>query len=339
VSVQKSTGNQEHHRTWDVRFRERQVTVGLWARLYELGFNVIPAHPFTKVTCRCWKQYEIERLSRCQFDRWFEGDFLLPGTSEAMLVVGDTPGIKVVVLDGDDPEAVALIEERCPPTSMMTRTQRGFHFYYAHPGTGWIKQRTRTKLDGKSYAIDLKADGSVVVAPGSRHESGHVYEMVRPWTPELVAGLPIYDPAWLPHEEGVRSVPKSSPPSMSTEAAVHAAFVNQGWLPSIGERKHRARRYLAKTPGTRAGEGTARRECFRLALILTWGFALPFEAAVVCLLAWGQKESNTDQDGGYYPWSEHEIAVEVRSASNKTYQGTPGDKLFGAESPGATSGL
>ena len=104
----------------------------------------------------------------------------------------------------------------------------------------------------------------------------------------------------------------------------------QGWLPPVGVRVELARRYLAKVPGTRAGEGIARRECFRLALVLTWGLALPLDEAVPCLLDWGRKESNTDQGGGYYPWSEEEIAAEVRSASATAYRGKPGDKLCGA---------
>jgi hypothetical protein len=339
VSVQKFPGDRENDRPYDVRFRERQDTIGLWRRLHDLGFNVIPSHPLSKVTSRCWEEYQMERQTRWQFHRWFLGDYRLPGTSEAMLVVGDTPGIKVVVLDGDDTEAVALIQDRCPPTPMMVKTRRGYHFYYAHPGTGRIRQRTKTRIGGVTYAIDLKADGSVVVAPGSRHENGNIYEMTQMWTPAMVDGLPVFDPNWLPHEEGVKV--KHGPPSapaMDTGAAVHQAFANQDWLPPVGQRKGRAYRYLARVPGTQAGEGTARYECFRLALILAWGFALPSEEAIECLLVWGRKEGNTDRHGAYYPWSEHEIDVEVRSASTTPYWGKPGDKLFGAETPGATSG-
>ena len=200
MTVQKFHNEWEDDRPYEVRYHERQETIGLWLGLYGLGFNVIPTYPATKETCRRWKEYQASRLPRWLFERWFLGDFRLPGSSEAMLVVGDTPGIRVVVLDGDDDEAVALIRDRCPPTPMMTRTCRGYHFYYAHPGSGWIKQRTGTVLGGKGHAIDLKADGSVVVAPGSRHASGHVYATTQTWTPEMVSGLPVYDPAWLPHE-------------------------------------------------------------------------------------------------------------------------------------------
>jgi Bifunctional DNA primase/polymerase, N-terminal len=332
VNVQGFSGGWADDRPYDVRFRERLETIGRWSSLHDLGFNVIPAHPQTKATCRCWKTYQAERQPRRVFDRWFLGDFRLPGTSEAMLVVGETPGIAIVVLDGDDPEAVAIIQDRCPPTPMTVKTGRGSHFYYAHPGNGWIKQRTKTIIAGVTYPIDLKADGSVVVAPGSRHASGHLYETTRPWSREMIGDLPVYDPAWLPHEDAQehRDLPAVSSPSEHAGGSAHEEFVAQVWLPPVVKRSDLARRYLEKVPGTRAGEGNARRECFRLALALAWGFALPLDEAVECLAAWGRKHDNTDPAGDYDPWTEQEIAVEVRSASATTYRGKPGDKLFGA---------
>lgn len=331
MSVQNFSGEWSDDRPYEARFRERLDTIALWRSLHDLGFNVIPAHPRTKETCRCWKEYQEARQPRWLFDRWFLGDFRLPDSSEAMLVVGDTPGIKVVVLDGDDEMAVDLIRANCPPTPMMVRTRRGYHFYYAHPGDGRIAQRTRTVIGGERYAIDLKADGSVVVAPGSRHASGHIYEMTQKWSPGMVSGLPVYDPAWLPHEvQGERRDPTSARASTGpVSGAAHEQFVTQGWLPPVGVRVGLAQRYLERVPGTKAGEGTARRECFRLALALTWGFALPSEVAVDCLMEWGRKESNIDRDGDHDPWTEEEIAVEVRSASAAVYRGQPGDKLLG----------
>lgn len=332
MSVQNFHHISEDDRAYEFRYRERQETLGLWGQLFDLGFNVIPSYPSSKQTCRCWKQYQENRQSRWQFERWFLNDFRLPGTSEALLVVGDTPSIKVVVLDGDDNEAVGLIRDRCPPTPMMTRTRRGYHFYYAHPGDGRIGQRTGTVIGGVRHAIDLKADGSVVVAPGSGHASGQLYEMTQAWTSEMVAELPVYEPSWLPHEdERVTRGRASAGLSARGDAnPAHEEFVGQGWLPPIRVRKEMAWRYLAKVPGTRAGEGIARRECFRLALILAWGFALPFDEAITCLLDWGTKDSNIDGDGEYDPWPVEEIANEVRSASSTAYRGKPGDKLFGA---------
>lgn len=332
MSVYKFSDEGSDDRPHEVRFRERLGTIAVWRSLYDLGFNVIPARPQTKETCRCWKEYQEARQPRWLFNRWFLGDFRPPGTSEAMLVVGDTPGIRVVVLDGDDDEAVALIRANCPPTPMMVQTRRGYHFYFAHPGDGRIAQRTRTVIGGVRYAIDLKADGSVVAAPGSRHASGHIYEMTQNWSPEMVSGLPVYDPSWLPHEveREHRDGTTARASTRQVSDAAHEQFVTQGWLPPVGVRVGRARRYLERVPGTRAGEGTARRECFRLALALTWGFVLSSDDAVACLVEWGRKDSNIDLDGDHDPWAEEEIAVEVRSASAATYRGQPGDKLFGA---------
>ena len=332
MSVREITEKWVDDRPYDVRFRERLDTIAHWATLYDLGFNVIPAHPQTKVTCRCWKAYEAERQPRWVFDRWFLGDFRLPDSAEAMLVVGDTPGIGVVVLDGDNREAVALIQGRCPPTPMVVQTRRGSHFYYAHPCTGWIKQRTKTTVGGVTYPIDLKADGSVVVAPGSRHASGHLYQTTGNWTREMIDGLPVYDPTWLPHEETHEQFdgPKISPRKWIAAGTAHEEFVAQAWLPPVEMRASLARHYLDKVPGTRAGDGNARRECFRIALALTWGFALPFDEAVECLSEWGQKQSNIDATGDYDPWTVGEIAVEVRSAVAATYRGKPGNRLFGA---------
>jgi hypothetical protein len=320
------------------RRRGRQEKLSLWSDLYDLGINVVPAEPRGKKPLRAWKGFQTSRQARSLFERWFFGDFRLPGTSEALLVVGDTSGIKVVVIDADDEEAMDLVEARCPPTPMRTRTARGIHYFYGHPGTGRIVQRTGTQIGGKSFRLDLKADGSVVIAPGSRHRSGHVYEMVEPWSPEMLAGLPVYDPAWLPYEVASedkcrRAEPVIPVPALrtGTDSTCHAhqQFVRQDWLPSLIERIDRAHRYLAKVPGTTAGHGKARKECYRLALAMTWGFALPIPEAIERLQEWGRKNDQLDQQGCYDPWSEEEVAAEVRSAAAATYRGIPGDRLYG----------
>lgn len=107
-------------------------------------------------------------------------------------LVPDAPTC-VVVLDADDAEAAAWMAAHLPPTPWRVRTRRGEHWYYRAPAGAVASCVRRGGL-----ALDVRGQGSQVVAPWSVHRSGDVYVPVGgPWTPEGAAALPTYDPAWL----------------------------------------------------------------------------------------------------------------------------------------------
>lgn len=81
-------------------------------------------------------------------------------------------GKPLVVLDGDDAEACARIEETFGPTPGMVATRRGRHFLYANPGISLGKVSSLKKFGIKA---DLKHGNSIVVAPPSLHEKDRTF--------------------------------------------------------------------------------------------------------------------------------------------------------------------
>jgi hypothetical protein len=85
------------------------------------------------------------------------------------------------------------------PATMSVTTNRGHHLYFRYPNDGRVP--SRNKLAG--LGLDVKSDNGFVVGPGSLHESGRRYRLVR--VPPLH-----YAPQWLVEltREGAR--PKSA---------------------------------------------------------------------------------------------------------------------------------
>ncbi len=84
------------------------------------------------------------------------------------------PGKKLVVLDGDGPEGCRWVESY-PGMSetMKVISSRGYHYYVWVPADVEVKNRQKI---GPHLDVDVKGDGGLVVGPGSRHVSGHLYK-------------------------------------------------------------------------------------------------------------------------------------------------------------------
>lgn len=83
--------------------------------------------------------------------------------------IGYVPGLcatPLVVLDGDDVEACARIEETFGPTPAQVQTRRGRHFIFAADGAD-LAAVTSLKMVGIN--ADVKHGRSIVVAPPSQH--------------------------------------------------------------------------------------------------------------------------------------------------------------------------
>lgn len=157
--------------------------------LHARSFSVIPLHyPSGRHDGKApkiqWQAFQAARPSEDQLQAW-----CARGPINLAIVTGAISG--VVVVDGDSPEALDWMRAHLPPTEMRTRTAKGEHWYYRHPGGRPIPNRARLR----GGLIDVRGDGGYVVAPPSRHASGVRYERLGAWPP--VSALPIFDPAWL----------------------------------------------------------------------------------------------------------------------------------------------
>ncbi len=153
------------------------------------------------------------------------------------------PRSGLLVLDIDSPEAVTVAKALGLPLGPQVRTARGIHAYLRYPldrdiGNPYLAH------DGMQF----KGDGGYVMHPPSRHPSGHVYEFMDGYGPEL----PLPEaPAWMWESLAANAVGKRRP---SLRRAVGEGLIVEG------------RRYLSLTslagwfrfldvdlPSTRAG--------------------------------------------------------------------------------------
>lgn len=310
------------------------------ARLYGMDFNLIPVngkHP----PCIEWKPYQTQRVGPEELKEWMRGRFpSKDGRSvwrvenlNFALLTGSTPWSSqnpgTVVIDTDDEEAEALVKRHCPETPMRQVTgSGGVHRVYRKPeGELYIPIRQKTWQGGHQFNVDVRADGGYIMAPGSIHpRTGKLYKEVTQWTLDLLMQCPVYDPSWLVCEkttERPKKVAVSVPECLAT--VDHADAINEIDVP-VEKREELARRYLASVPGTRQGEGADRR-CSALTMRLLFGFALPVEIVQEMLSEWGQKDDQLDDVGGWYPWTEQEIARKIDWCCGQEYRGEVGDKL------------
>jgi hypothetical protein len=287
-------------------------------RAWGMGYNLIPlSGKFPP--CTPWKRYQTERVTpegivawgKNQFTRKNGGTFSVPILNFALLTgvkpYSDAPAL--VVVDPDNDEAEALVRSRCPETPVRQQTGRGgWHHVYRRPPVeahAYIPNRQKTWIDGKQYDLDIRADGGYIVAPGSEHPDTHrIYTEVTPWTVELVAQAPVYDPAWLPCE-GERNEP---PPPQVYRYRDDPLDGDELTL-----RQEMAWEWLRERPCSVQGEG-ADNQCFRYAMCLTHGFGLLPEEALPVFLRWGQRPGHVDKHGGYYAWTRQELTHKLSNA-------------------------
>jgi hypothetical protein len=107
------------------------------------------------------------------------------------IVAGKVSGI-IVLDDDDDGETMRKNDWRVPPTPTV-RTKRGHQYYFRCPEEGLPTFDVAGKLE-------VRGDGSYVVAPPSVHPSGAVYEwVISPDEAELAE-----PPAWLIKQAAMR---------------------------------------------------------------------------------------------------------------------------------------
>lgn len=158
--------------------------------LLELGLSVIPVKRLGKTPMGSWAQYQKRRPEPEELVRAFRGH----DDANTGIVTGELSG--VIAVDTDDQRAEEWARKNLPETPMRTRTSKGYHRFFRHPGST-VSNRARITVNEGTIKLDVRGDGGLVVAPGSTHETGAVYEAIGDWTPNGISGLPVFDPEWL----------------------------------------------------------------------------------------------------------------------------------------------
>ena len=162
------------------------TTTEAW-KLNEAGLSIVPlGSPFEEppdwfVDGRCsgdthkakaewpkaprfrWKQYQDKAPDDDQIEQWTTQ---FPHTNWAIIT-----GHRVVVVDADSAEAVKFIEEgNITRTPLCAKTSKGKHYYFQVNPDYPIHNSVRKNK------IDLRGIGGYVVAPGSTHADGTLYQ-------------------------------------------------------------------------------------------------------------------------------------------------------------------
>lgn len=163
----------------------------------KLGWSVVPLYGIKQSNdnanyiCNCPKG-QLEDDKRCKSPgkhtriKWTDYQTKLPTEADVRgwwhkwpisnigIITGAVSGI--IVLDVDGPEGEATIKQNnlaIPPT-VISKTGRGWHYIYRHPG---FECRNFAGKLGKTILpnVDFRGDGGLIVAPPSKHVSGHTY--------------------------------------------------------------------------------------------------------------------------------------------------------------------
>jgi hypothetical protein len=210
-----------------------------------------------KVPALAWKAFQTRQPTDDEMVQWFSG----PPMNLAIITGAISD---VVVIDADSPEALRWCTARLPYTPWQTKTARGFHLIYQHPG-GVVANRARLETGAGRLAIDCRGDGGYVIAPGSIHASGATYEFGGDWTVARTE-LPRFWPGWLQRPERIPATRPIVPVS-------------------TGDIIMRARKYLAAIPVPIIGQGSDA-AVLSAACRLTRGFALSSCDAESLLWEW-----------------------------------------------------
>ncbi len=190
-------------------FKENKM-IAVFEFYLALGFSLIPIRPMSKQPAVNWKEF-TERMPTA--------DELASWTRFGVgLVMGRISGF--VAVDADTKENARKLFKLLPPTTMVTLTPNGGHFFFRT--TEMIRSAVKTLVKG--IACDIRAEGSYVVAAPSIHPSGKPYQRWGSWT-----DAPMFDESWV--ERSCQQQPSSSIRDieryLATIKAVSARIIHQ----------------------------------------------------------------------------------------------------------------
>lgn len=141
-------------------------------RYLELGWSIIPILADTKKPAITWTELQQRQPTEEEVASWFDDG--VPdgrGGITTFFGLGVITGAisKLVVLDCDNSDALAYaLSEAALWSPLGTKTTRGQHIYFKHPGNG---ERVSNKAGGIGLdwpdvpGLDLRGDGGYVVVP------------------------------------------------------------------------------------------------------------------------------------------------------------------------------
>lgn len=149
-------------------------------RLCRRGLSVIPVGRDKKPLVK-WERYQKAAADAKQVDEWWTR---WPDANVGV-VTGAVSGVVVLDADGDDGRA-SLKALDTLATTPLTKTGRGYHQFFAHPGANF----TIGNRAGLAPGLDVRGDGGYVILPPSRHASGVAYAWLTPLDRMDLASLP-----------------------------------------------------------------------------------------------------------------------------------------------------
>lgn len=240
--------------------------------------GVSPGQPGDgKVPAIPWRTYQARLPNDSEIAAWFSS-----APMNLAVVTGEVSN--VVVIDADSREALEWCTRRLPYTPWQTKTSKGYHLWYRHPG-GRVANRARLETPAGRLAIDVRGDGGYVIAPGSVHATGAVYEFAGDWSRQRQE-LPRLEAEWLARPKPM-AVPTPTAPRPS------------------GNVVDRARRYLATVPRPEIGQGSDANTMY-VACKIVRGFGLSEVDGTELLWEWAGS-----RPGWTYGW----IAEKIRHAA------------------------
>lgn len=169
------------------------------------GFSVIPISAESKKACVKWKKYQTRRPTWDEIRSW-------PAANVAV-ATGSLSGIAII--DCESREDAEWFWKTKGKTKTIVQSRRGFHFYFRHPGEH-VKNQQR--VEGR---YDVRGDGGYALCPPSIHKAGR-YQFVSGFELVPVAGLPMFDLAWIP---APRMASGGSSPQISNAVAYISTIV------------------------------------------------------------------------------------------------------------------
>lgn len=106
----------------------------------------------------------------------------------------------VVALDLDSLPARDWADAHIPLSPVRNLSPKGEHRLYRHPAGVVVRNRVKVRVHGQRIDLDLRGDGGNLAIAPSIHPSGVPYVAAVPWKPDVLAAMPLWDPAWIPSE-------------------------------------------------------------------------------------------------------------------------------------------
>jgi len=143
------------------------------------SWSVMAVPARTKKRTRPWKKWQRRRPTLIEVRRDFDAE---AGSPNVAVICGGVSSL--VVLDTDGREAEEQMTGLALPRTLSVRTARGRHWYFR--ATAPLRSRVLS-LSGNGH-IELRGEGTYVLAPPSQHPSGLHYVFEDPEAP--LAELP-----------------------------------------------------------------------------------------------------------------------------------------------------